>query len=934
MIKQLFLFLLLSIISISGYTQFYEWGQYVEYNSTIMQISTADKFGNSFLAGTLFTPTTVGSQTYTSIGDVDIMLQKYNATGGLEWVRLLGGVNTDLADDITTDNAGNVYVSGNFQFSMTIGSTTLTVPATSNTTHSGFVAKFDPMGNLLWTFQAEDPTTTFGSASMNAITCDQNDNLIVAGTFAGIVSFGTNTYVTDSIYGTNSRGGFLAKFDPNGNLLWSKPNYSSGGSNGGGFPHAVAVDQNNNLVVVGTWQHHLNLGSVNWGDSTAFGITDVSYYRLRYDANGNLTSHIYSPPSPKVNINSFPEMELAITPDGNIYHTGFFNDTLIIGTDSLVAVSSGNGFLVKFDPSGNVDWLQKTGNDNVEVWDITARSNNEILLTGQFDGTITMGSFCQSSITLKGFVASIDTAGNYNWMINGFNAASGHNGFIEVQEDTAADLYLTGFYYTDSLYLPPFTLPFQTANSNVNLFLAKMGDPANVISGMMYVDKNNNGVKDTNEFTVPNLLVNTTVGSNSAMTFGVDQYRIFADSGSHQVQPGNPPPYYSVLPASHQANFGGLFGQVDSLNDFRLVPNLAVQDLEVTTIAPFSVRLFDPHHFTIQYSNPGSTTMSGTVTFAPDSLLHFISSQPPPDSLLGDTAKWNFSSLECLQTEQIKMVIKLDTNATLGDTLISHTWITPFLGDSTVNNNTDTSYGVATIGYDPNIKEVIPAGPLTRNVAISGNPLTYTIHFQNTGTATTGRVIIRDTLDSNLQLNTIRMIAASHSYRFDMRDGNHATWTFDNIQLPDSATDEPGSHGFVRYEIVPNTNLWGGDVITNRAGIYFDFNDVVITNTAVTDITGPGNPIGIIEETPDIEVKVFPNPNRGNFTLQIQKQQAGTLEWSLYNLLGQPIQSAKMELAKGMHHLPIEANNQAEGIYFLRVATEEKSAVTKVVIKN
>jgi hypothetical protein len=59
---------------------------------------------------------------------------------------------------------------------------------------------------------------------------------------------------------------------------------------------------------------------------------------------------------------------------------------------------------------------------------------------------------------------------------------------------------------------------------------------------------------------------------------------------------------------------------------------------------------------------------------------------------------------------------------------------------------------------------------------------------------------------------------------------------FENILLVDSNTNEPLSHGFVRYRIQPKTNLSAGDSITNFAAIYFDFNEPVITNTAKTII--------------------------------------------------------------------------------------------------
>ena len=54
---------------------------------------------------------------------------------------------------------------------------------------------------------------------------------------------------------------------------------------------------------------------------------------------------------------------------------------------------------------------------------------------------------------------------------------------------------------------------------------------------------------------------------------------------------------------------------------------------------------------------------------------------------------------------------------------------------------------------------------------------------------------------------------------------------FNNIQLPDSNVNEPASHGFVKFKINQRANNPLGTVIENKAGIYFDFNEAVITNS-------------------------------------------------------------------------------------------------------
>lgn len=50
------------------------------------------------------------------------------------------------------------------------------------------------------------------------------------------------------------------------------------------------------------------------------------------------------------------------------------------------------------------------------------------------------------------------------------------------------------------------------------------------------------------------------------------------------------------------------------------------------------------------------------------------------------------------------------------------------------------------------------------------------------------------------------------------------------FMLPDSNINEATSHGFVKYSIRQKADSTGGEVIRNRAGIYFDFNLPVMIN--------------------------------------------------------------------------------------------------------
>jgi uncharacterized repeat protein (TIGR01451 family) len=140
--------------------------------------------------------------------------------------------------------------------------------------------------------------------------------------------------------------------------------------------------------------------------------------------------------------------------------------------------------------------------------------------------------------------------------------------------------------------------------------------------------------------------------------------------------------------------------------------------------------------------------------------------------------------------------------------------------------------------YDPNDKLVSPVGFTDKHITPPNTPLEYTVRFQNTGTAPAFNVVILDTLSQHLDMNTFEVLSVSHSYELIILGDESPVlkWVFKDINLPDSTINEPASHGFVRYKILPKTDTPLGSEIKNFADIYFDYNDPIRTNTTLNTI--------------------------------------------------------------------------------------------------
>lgn len=237
---------------------------------------------------------------------------------------------------------------------------------------------------------------------------------------------------------------------------------------------------------------------------------------------------------------------------------------------------------------------------------------------------------------------------------------------------------------------------------------------------------------------------------------------------------------------------------------------------------------FDRNIVTLAF-NEYCHAQDGTLTLMLDPRLEWLYSEPSPDLISGDTLIWNFTSLQSGEIFRTQTAVRLPATVMLGDTVCLTSIATPI--DANPENNQFTAKEIVTGSFDPNDITAWPPGVCNEKAILPVDRLIYRIRFQNTGTAAAINVSVLDTLSSGLDLSTLRLLGYSHPMGVERRDSNTIAFVFDNINLPDSTSDEAGSHGYVLYEISQKPGLTNGFRLDNRAAIYFDYNEPVITNT-------------------------------------------------------------------------------------------------------
>ncbi len=425
------------------------------------------------------------------------------------------------------------------------------------------------------------------------------------------------------------------------------------------------------------------------------------------------------------------------------------------------------------------------------------------------------------------------------------------------------------------------------------------------MKGEVFFDQNQNGIKDPGDYGMSGLTLTETPGGLSAYTQANGRYIFVADTGWHTVNLNYGPNWMVTTDStSYTVYLNSLV--IDTL-DFGLYPVNSVYDVE-TILTGGLPRCNFQIHFYVHYTNTGTEPTSGTVKMILDPQLTLTNTIPPYTSLVGDTIEWTFTNLLPYQQGMVH-IISGSMGLNFGDTTYNcaEVWYNNGAGTSI---STDCLQQAIVCSYDPNDKSVQPDGMYGQHYSLIADTLVYTIRFQNTGNDTAFVVRIRDTLDTWLNPATFQLKAASHTVDVTHNPPGILLFTFNNILLPDSATDEPGSNGFVKFSVQPYPNTPIGTEVYNTAYIFFDYNPPIVTNTTLNtlvDVVG-------MEDLSESEygLTVYPNPAAGNATLLIQQELSQGCTLRIMDATGRQVLK-DIAIVGQTIHLPVSV--LSKGIY-------------------
>jgi hypothetical protein len=378
------------------------------------------------------------------------------------------------------DSSGNVYsvggiYAGSVDFDPGLGVVSL---IGNSVGQDIYIQKLDPLGNLLWVKLLSSSSSFTEGYS---IKLDNNNNVYIVGDFDGMVDFDPGTAV-NNISPLGFVDAFVLKLSSAGNFIWVK---TFGGMNAGVLAKALAIDNNNDLVICGFYTDVVDFDP----GTGVFNLTPLigfESFLVKLSSAGNF---IWAKALQSTNF-SFANA-IDIDAANNIYCGGIFTDNIDLNpgsaTNTFIApINSQHSYVVKLDPLGNyVFGKSYGGNEYTELTSLSVTNTNSIVIGGVFLGQNDFdpgaGSFLlnSGSGTQSAYILQLNNVGDFDWAKSFFGADDVQLSGLTI--DVSGNVYSTGYFLDITDFDPGTGVLNFTPSGFVDIFISKLNSNGNLV---------------------------------------------------------------------------------------------------------------------------------------------------------------------------------------------------------------------------------------------------------------------------------------------------------------------------------------------------------------------------------------------------------------------------------------------------------------------
>lgn len=394
---------------------------------------TVDKFGDILFTGRYYGTVDFdpGPSTYnltSNSSGQDMFIQKMNTDGDFVWCYSFNGTRSQVGQDIETDENGDIFMIGHFQgqLDFNLGTGVAIETSSQELTYDIFVLHLTKDAEFVWVKTLKGSQNNYG----NAISLDENGNVIITGQYIATVDFDPGPLINEFTSGPfwgQSYNIFIEKLDPAGNLIWVVD--FGGDLNDMGYD--LTTDFNNDIYIVGTFQDSVDFDP-GIGTYNLFSQGSPDAFMLKLDSNANLLW-----------VNSIGDAyndfgrSICLDSDGDIYSCGEFSGSPDFdpSVDTLYLMSNGGTdlFIQKFNQCQNFSSDEIISCNNFTWIDgVTYNQDNNSALY-----TTTNVNGCDSIIKLNLTIKTVDIGVTNNSPTLVANAANAYFFWIDCDSNNS-----------------------------------------------------------------------------------------------------------------------------------------------------------------------------------------------------------------------------------------------------------------------------------------------------------------------------------------------------------------------------------------------------------------------------------------------------------------------------------------------------------------
>ena len=379
----------------------FKWAVQMSHN--IRLLSLCSDQNNNVIGAGLFSDSfayPLGSNTnkHFSKGQNDVLLLKMDSAGNMLWFKQIGDIGYEHAKAVSSDSAGNLLLSGEFQYTcdMDPGAGQFVLQGYNN---NNYLLKLDKNGAFLWA-KALDIQIEYGYSDKH-IAFDRKGDIYMSGFIFDTCDFDPDTLKTAILPALGQHDGFIMKMNADGGFLWVK---GIGGNDSDvtiAEVFTICLDSNGNIYGTGRFSESVDFDPGS-GTYKLLALGYLNTFLMKLDTAGNLQWA-------KAILGAGEGYAIGVSTAGEVYVSGEYGGTPDFDADPLKefrlpSFGSNDFFVCKYGnckSSSSVQNISTCGPATVNgiVYDSS----------GQFIQTISKADGCDSLLTLNLNIIKTDT---------------------------------------------------------------------------------------------------------------------------------------------------------------------------------------------------------------------------------------------------------------------------------------------------------------------------------------------------------------------------------------------------------------------------------------------------------------------------------------------------------------------------------------------